>query len=222
MDYIPTKNADFVAWLIAFSAAITAAPTAYGTDSTNATALAGLTTAVSNAWDTINDPATRTSVTIEAFNAARAAATASARNINNLAQALPATNTALLTAGLPVRDGTRTAQGPILESLDLSLVSALPEILIIDGRNSANPNSAAKPAGTGAIQIVMSIGEVPATDPAQGNDQRFFTKSRMDIRTDVNQRGKVVTIFGRYQSQGSINGQKVYGPWSMPLVLRLP
>lgn len=222
MDYIPTTNAAFVAYIVAMSAAIAADPTEYGVTAPDATAFVAQTDAVATAWNVINDPATRTSVTIEAFNAARAAATSTARGINNTAQALPASNTALLTAGLPVRDGTRTPQGAILESLDLSLVSALPEILIVDGRNSANPNSAAKPAGTGAIQIVMSIGEVAATDPSQGNDQRFFTKSRMDIRTDVNQRGKVVTIFGRYQSAGSIGGQKVYGPWSMPLVLRLP
>lgn len=222
MDYIPSKNANFVAYAIAFSAAITAAPTAYGTTSGNATALAALVTEVETQYGLLTDPATKTPVIVQNFKDARTAATVAIREIAALAQALPATPENLVTAGLPVRSTGRTPQSAVTAGVDLQIIAALPEQLKLQARNPDNPTSKKKPIGTGALQVAIAIGTTSAVDPAQATRQEYVTKTPFYIGTDTADRGKVITVFARWQSKGSINGVKVYGPWSLPIDLRLP
>lgn len=222
MDYIPTKNANFVAFAIALSAAITAAPASYGTTAPNAVDLAALVTEVETQYGLLTDPATKTPVVVQNFKGARAAAVVAIRQIAGLAQALPATPEDLVTAGLPVRSTGRTPQSPVVAGVDLQIVSALPEQLKLQARNPENPTSKKKPAGTGALQLAIAIGTTSAVDPSQATRQEYVTKTPFYLNTNTEDRGKVITVFARWQSKGSIGGIKVYGPWSLPIDLRLP
>jgi hypothetical protein len=178
--------------------------------------------AVASIWPTINNPSSRTSVSIQSFNEARITAEALARQVNAFAQAFPASNENLASAGLPIRKTTRTPQQPVTVPIDLEFISAIPEQLTLQGRNPETPTSKRKPSNADAIQLAIAIGETFAVEPEQATDIRLVTKTPFVISTTPAQRGKKITVFARYQSKGSIGGIKVYGPWSAPITAVLP
>lgn len=222
MDWIPAKNADYVIWLANLEAVIAVDFALYGLTAGDANDLNAANAAVQAAFTLAQDPATRTPVTVNNFDVARAAATVYAREFNATAQALPATSGELITAGFPVRSTVRSPQTPITASIDLALVSLIPEVLRLTATNPATPNTKAKPLDTRAVQFAMTIGTTAGVDPAQATEYRFGTRVPYDITTTTLQRGKIATIWARYQSRGSIGGQLVYGPYSLPLVVSLP
>lgn len=222
MDFIPSKNAQLVPFLESNSAVITADHATYNITNTQASDYADQVAAVSNAYALITDPATRTTVNIEAFNTAKAAAVFTCRQFNQIAQLSDATPAELVAAGFPVRDKTRSPQTPVTASVEMILVSAIPEQVRITTRNPDTPTTKAKPSNTGAVQLAIAIGEVAAVDPAQATETRFYSRSPLTLSTSAEQRGKVLTVFARYESKGTIGGIKVYGPWSLPLVVSLP
>lgn len=222
MDYIPSTNAERVLWLQNLETVMSADFALYGVTSGQAIAFAALNATAQAAFVTSTDPSTRTPVTVQATQDAIAAAVASARNLNDIAQVFPATSPNLVAAGFPVRSTVRTPQAPVTASVELEFISALPQQINMQARNVATPTSRAKPADTSAVQLAVAIGTVAAVDPSQATFQQNFTRSPLTLTTDIGDRGKVATVFGRYVSRGSIGGQKVYGPWSLPLVVNLP
>lgn len=222
MDFIPSRNSVLVPYLVAQAAVISADFADYGITSPQAVAHQALVDNVSAAWDLITDPATRTSVAIEDFNTKKSDAIASARQLNQIAQLSSADSAQLVAAGFPVRDTTRSPQQPVTASVELILNSAIPEVVRVTARNPETPTSKAKPANTGAVQVAMAIGTVAAVSPEQATENRYYSRSPFNILTTTEQRGKVMTVFARYQSKGTIGGVKVYGPWSAPLVVSLP
>lgn len=222
MDFVPAQNNQFVTWLANLSTVINANFADYGVPVGLKNTFVEQAEAVATTWPTINNPSTRTSVAIQNFVDVRAAAEATARQINALAQAFPATNDALAVAGLPIRKTTRTPQQPVTVPIDLEFVSAIPELLTLQGRNPETPTSKKKPANADAIQLAIAIGETFAVEPEQATDVRLVTRTPFTISTTPAQRGKKITVFARYQSKGSIGGQKVYGPWSAPITAVLP
>lgn len=222
MDFIPSKNADLVPYLVSCSAVIFASPTTYGLTSGQASTFQTQAENVQTLFAAISDPSTRTSVNIADFNTAKALAISTCRQYNQIAQLSGATSAELVAAGFPVRDTTRSPQTPVTESVEMILVSAVPEQVRITTRNPATPTSKAKPANTGAVQLAIAVGTVAAVDPDQATEMRFYTRSPLTLSTSAEQRGKVLTVFARYESKGTIGGIKVYGPWSTPLVVSLP
>lgn len=222
MDYIPNKLANKVAWLINCAAILTASPAAYGLSAPDALAVQNAVDDASDAYTLGSDPNTRTPVTVQDMNDKVAAAVALCRNANIQAQALPATNPALVTAGFPVRSTVRTPQSPVTASCDIELVSAIPNEITVQGRNPATPTSKKKPAQTGAIQYALAIGTTAAVDPAQATETRLTTKNPAKLQFDPSQRGKVLTMWARYQSKAGIGGQLVYGPFGSAVIINLP
>lgn len=222
MDYIPQKLANKILWLGNLTAVMEVDFADYGVSDALQTDLQAANTAAQNAYAVSTDPATRTPVAIATTNSAVAAAVVIARQINSLAQVSTATSSQLVAAGLPVRDTTRSPQTPITDSVELEFVSAIPQVMSLQARNPATPTSKAKPKNTGGIQLAIAIGTTAAVDPSQATRNEFFTRSPLKVETAIEQRGKVATVFARYQSRGSIGGVKVYGPWSLPLVVNLP
>lgn len=217
----PSKNADFVAFAISCSATITAAPADYGLTSGQATTLATSVTALNSAWETAQDPSTRTPVTVQAFQDAKVATETIIRSYNQIAQLFPATSENLVAAGFPVRKVGRSPQQPITASLELAVISAVAGVTRMEARNPATPTSKKKPPQTGAVEVAIAIGTSAAISPAQATESRFYTKQPFDITTTPDQRGKIMVCWARWQSLGSIGGDKVYGPWSFPVQISL-
>jgi hypothetical protein len=222
MDFIPAKKANQIAWLINCAAILTATPAAYGLTAPEALAVQTAVDTAATAYTLGTDPTTRTPVTVQEMNDAMQAAVALCRGANVQAQALPATNPDLVSAGFPVRSTIRTPQSPVTASCDIELVKVIPNELTVRGLNPDTPTSKKKPAGTGAIQFAMAVGTVAAVDPASATEYRFSTKNPTRLAFDPSQRGKVLTLWARYQSKAGIGGIKVYGPFGVAIVINLP
>lgn len=221
MDFIPARNNAFVPFITNAAAIIATGYANYGLTSGEATALTTAAGNVETTFTLAQDPTTRTPVAVDNFNTARAAATALMRQYNATAQAYPATSEDLIAAGFPVRDTVRSPQTPITATVDLAIISQIPEVLTVSARNPETPTSKRKPRDTRAVQFALAIGTEAAVDPAQATEYRFGTRTPYAIQTTTAQRGKKLTVWARYQSRGSIGGQLVYGPWSLPLVVSL-
>lgn len=221
MSFYPSKNADFVLFAAACAAAITADPSGYGLTSGQAVTLTTQSDDLTAAYNLSTAPETRTPVTVQAFKDQRTVTTSTIEAYNKIAQLVPATPEALTAAGFPVYKTSRSPQTPITAGIGLELISAVEGVTRISARNPETPTSKKKPADTGAIELAIAIGTTVAIDPAQANDTRYYTKTPLDIMTEPSQRGKIMVVWARYQSKGSIGGQKVYGPWSMPLQVNL-
>jgi hypothetical protein len=221
MDFIPARNAQYVPFVVNAAAVIAADYADYGIPLPVATDLTTKANAVESTFTLAQDPLTRTPVAIDNFNTARAACTAALRTINATAQAFGTYSEQLIAAGLPVRDTVRSPQTPITSTVDLAIVSQIPELLRVVARNPETPTSKRKPSNTRAVQFAMAVGTVAAVDPSAATEYRFGTRVPYDIQTTTAQRGKTLTLWARYQSRGSIGGQLVYGPWSLPLVVHL-
>lgn len=221
MDYIPSKIADRIAWLINCAAVLTATPADYGLTAPEALVIQNSVNTASAAYTVGVDPSTRTPVTIQDMNDTMAASVTLCRNANITAQALPATSPDLVAAGFPVRSTVRTPQSPVTASCDIELVSVVPNELTLRGLNPATPTSKAKPPGTGAIQFAIAIGTAAAVDPASATEYRFSTRNPTRLEFNPSTRGKVATIWARYQSKAGIGGIKNYGPFGVSIVLNL-
>lgn len=222
MDYIPAKIADKIAWLVNCSAVLTAAPANYGLTAPEALVIDGLVDAAVAAYNISTNPALRTPVSVQTTETTTAAAVAACRSAAVTAQALPSTSPQLVAAGFTVRSTTRTPQAPVTETCDIELVSIIPNEIILQARNPATPTSKKKPKGTGSVQFAMAIGTAVAVDPASATEYRFSQRNPARIQTDPSQRGKVLTVWARYQSKSGIGGLKVYGPFGVSLSVNLP
>lgn len=222
MDYIPTRLANQIAWLVNCASVVSLAPTTYGIAAPQALAFQNQVDLASGAYAIGVDPSTRTPVTVQNMNDQMAAAVTLAREINVQAQALPSTSPQLVAAGFPVRSTVRTPQSPVTASADIELVSLIVNEITVQARNPATPTTKAKPAGTGAVQYAIAVGTVAAVSPSQATEYRFATRSPARLEFLPEQRGKIVTMWARYQSRGSIGGQRVYGPYGIPITVSLP
>jgi hypothetical protein len=88
-DFLPTKDAELLAWSTSFSEKITATPTAFGLTAPQSTAYVGLHSAWSNALAIATDPTTRTRGSIAAKNDARTPMKAMARELARIVNAFP-------------------------------------------------------------------------------------------------------------------------------------
>lgn len=221
MSFFPAKRADFVIWSANCAAILAATPADYGLTIGQAGTLTAADSSLQVLYITSTTPETRTPVSIQAFDTQRIVVTQLVQTYNNMAQLLPATPEALTSAGFPIRQTVRTPQTPVTAEIDLVLVSAAAGITRMSARNPATPTSKRKPLETGAVQVATAIGTTVAVDPNQATESLYYTKTPFDILTEPSQRGKIMVVWARYQSRGSIGAQKVYGPWSLPVQVHL-
>ncbi len=93
-NFLPQREAELVTWSGNFDTKITATPTAFGLTAGQATTYAGLNAAFVSAYQTANDPLTRSPANIVAKNMAMAALVASARQLAGIIQKYPGTTNA--------------------------------------------------------------------------------------------------------------------------------
>jgi len=102
-NFVPTREADLLAWSRNFDNLITATPTAYGLTAAQATAYTTLHTNFANALQLATEPSTRTPVAVRDKNIAKDALIDGPGGIRELARIVQATPT--------VTDGQREALG---------------------------------------------------------------------------------------------------------------
>lgn len=218
-DYIPTKDADFGAWLLNLATLATAAPATYGLTAPEAVAITDQSDDWAAAYPLAVNPATRTPATVASKDAVRAAAEATVRPLCVRVSLNPAVTDENKTAlGVTVRKTVPTPVPPPTTRPSLTLVSVTPGTQFIRYTDADLPAGKGKPAGTIGVQLWTAIGTMPAIDPSQATFAATLTKSPANLTTNPADRGKTITMFGRWQTRSGPGGKAQVGPWSDPLV----
>lgn len=217
--YIPARDADFNVWILNFSAVLTAAPTSYGLVAADAVIVSGVKNSWVTAWGLASAPATRTSSTIAAKDAARLSAETIIRPYAVGISLNPAVSNAnKTTIGVTVRSTVPTPVPPPITAPILNVQSAIP---LQQTLRYSIPDSAGKykPSGVIGMEVFRSVGVVAATDPAQASYVGTVTKAPFTQGFASEDQGKIVTYFARWATRSGPGGVSQPGPWSAPLVL---
>jgi hypothetical protein len=165
-------------------------------------------------------PATRTSATIAAKDAARASFEATVRPYAQRIRVNPVvTNLSRVTIGVTVAVFPPTPIPAPLTVPVLSLVKATPLTHVLAYADSDTPTTKAKPYGVKQCQIMVTIGVAPAVDPDAARFVGGFTKSPLQITHQSGDRGKYATYFSRWQNSSGPGGVGAVGPWGTPVSL---
>lgn len=158
-DYIPGPDEDVQAFGANYSTRITATPTAYGLVAGDATAIAALQAAFTTALTASTNPVTRTPVTVQTKDLARANLVAGLRAKSKLVQAYASITPTLLTElGLTVRVTTRTPIPPPTTRPVLSDLRSNGTVLEFTIRDELTPARRAFPNGVVLLQVFMKTG----------------------------------------------------------------
>lgn len=213
-SYIPTKNSLFRAWIINFSALLTAAPATYGLTAPDAVIVDGVTDTFVAADTLANNPATRTAPTIAARDAARAAAEFVVRPYAvGISLAASVANEDKIAIGVTVRSTTPTPIPAPVVAPSIELLAARPLVQDLQIRQPGS-TSKSKPAGCIAIEVARSVGTVAAVDPAQLSIVGQYGKTPLTQTFAAEDQGKTVTYAARYRTRSGPGGVSQAGPWS--------
>jgi hypothetical protein len=180
-DFLPSSNADLLAWSTTFAAYITA----------NAAAV-GLLPAQSTQYQAYHDdfdaklavsanPATRTRGTIEATGASRTTLKAYARELARIVNAFPATtNQQRLDMGLNPRAGEATPINPPTEPPALEVLGAIGRILKLR-LHAINSAGRGKPDGVAGASVFSFVGAAPPPDITEWVFQGSTTRTSFDV-----------------------------------------
>jgi len=212
--YIPPKDADLALWAQNFSDLITANPATYGLLPADAVAIAASNATWQAAFIVATNPATRTTVTIAAKNAAKVAFIALARTYGSQIRINPGvTNADKLDLGLNLPNNSPSPIPPPVTWPILALPSAGPGLHEVRYADSSSPASRAKPPLVVQLQLFRGVAVAAIVDPALTSFLAGVTKNPYQSTfSDPADTGKVATYFGRWLNR---NGQ--VGPWSAPV-----
>jgi hypothetical protein len=216
-DYIPTQDAEALAFMQNFSALITAAPATYGLVAADATAIDAAVDAFAAAYAVAFSPATRTPVSINTKDEAREDAEAIVRQYaSQIKVDAGVTDSNKIAIGVRPVNNSRTPVPPPATFPMLNIAGNTPGVQTLRYSDSATPDSAAKPAGALNLQLFRAIGTAPASDPEAAMFQGAHTKNPIAVDFDTADDGKVATYFARWSTRtGEV------GPWSLPVSMRI-
>ena len=165
-DFIGDTDAGVLAFATNFSTVVTAGPVPLGLTAPQATALAALVTAYSNALTAAIDPGTRGPATVLAKDTARRNLIANIRLLARIVQANPAvTNAQRFTLGLPIRQAPSPIPQPG-EAPDVDVKSVSGRTIVCRIHRSTGSRRG-KPPGVAGANVYSHVG---ATPPASLND----------------------------------------------------
>lgn len=216
-SYIPSKNANFAAWLANIAGILATSYAAYGVASGDAATLTALNSAFQAAYTTATEPTTRTAGSIAAASKARAEAEVFVRPVAVAISINPG-----LSAEQKIAVGVSTNQSmptPIpapIVAPSLGIQSARPGQLTM---LATNPESGgrAKPYGATGVELAAVIGTAFTADPSAATPKGVYTKAVCRLELPPEAQGQKVSLFGRYITKSGPGGKAQTGPWSAPL-----
>lgn len=217
-NYIPSRDADLLAWADNFNALITANPATYGLTAGDATAIDAAVTPFDDAYalggGTYHapvNPSTKTVVTTQAKNDARTAMLAILRPY---AQAIAISPGVLpddkIALGLNPRTNTGT---PIPAPTSFPLVSLrglTPLSVTLQWQDSALGTGKRKPVGTLQAELRAGTSATVIADPTAIPYVGQFTKSPFALAFDSSDGGKTLYYAARW-----VTRRGLVGPWSV-------
>lgn len=218
--YIPAPDALFDAWLTNFSALITAAPATYGLTAPNAVTIAAQQAAFNAAYLIATNPATRTTPSIAAKDAARNLAELTVRPFAIDISRNPAvTNLDKTAVGVNLPNTARTPVPPPLTVPGITLVSAIHFLHTLAFRDTSTPTTKAKPFGAIGMELWRTLAVGPSVDPTTATQIGVLTKSPNSIGYTAPDIGKTATYWGRWVTRSGPGGNAQSGPFSAPLAV---
>ncbi len=215
-DFIPSVDAQLLAFAQNFSTKISGTPLVFGLVAADATNLATQVSAFSSALTTATTPGTRTAVTVAAKETARTTLVADLRSLARRVQATLTVTVAQKTdLGLPIRDVVPSpvpapATKPALDLRGIDRQSHL--ILIAD---ETTPTRRARPAGAIGAEVYAFIGAPGATPPADLKHWEYMglaSKSEFTVSYEAADANKQAVIVARW-----VNRRGESGPVSNPI-----
>lgn len=201
--------------MLNFAALILAAPATYGLEAGDASTIDTAVSAYDSALTTATDPATRTSPTIAAKDAAKASALQTCRFFAQTVRNNPAISNENKTAlGITI---PKTNPTPIPAPTDQPLValrSAIPGVATLEF-SVPGEDGKAKPFGVTGLEVFVAVGDVAAVDPAAATYRATVTRSPFKLDFASSDAGKTATVFGRFATRSGPGGKAQVGPFSL-------
>ena len=210
-SFIPLKLAAYAAWMLNFSAQLTAAPATFGLVAGDAATVAVAYSAFSAAYAISTNPATRTSVTVGTTQTTRNALSTLVRTYAKLIQSNAGVSDANRVAiGLPIHDTHPTAIPAPGTAPVLALTGATPGILTLTFRDTGSSiKSRSRPAGVLSLELhALYATTAPASADATPY-ARDVTRSPFALAVAPGDVGKDAYLYGRWK-----NAKGQVGPWS--------
>lgn len=207
-SYIPSGDANFLAWLQNFSSLITASPTAFGLTASDAAALASITANYATAYSNAIGGSTRGPMNVNTKDAQKANAIARARQLATIIQANPGITDAQKTAlGITVRKTLPTPIPAPSTSPLLAFIAATPFQWTIRFADQLTPALRAKPFGALQIQIYVEIPAGTGTDSYPGFSEVLIgTKNPFPVNFLNNAAGKTATVSAKWVTRTGLLG----------------
>lgn len=221
-SYIPSKDADFSAWILNFATLITAAPATYGLTAPAAVIIQAANDAFQPAYVAATDPVTRTAPTVAEKDAQRVSATATVRPYAvQISRNAAVTDENKVAVGVNLPNNAPVPIPPPSTYPMPSLRSAAPLTHLLGYADSGAPSGKSKPYGVIGCEVFRSVGTVAAVDPAQATYYNTATKAPFTSSFGAGDIGKVCTYFMRWTTRSGPSGLTQKGPFSAPLVLTI-
>jgi hypothetical protein len=205
--YIPPKDSDLLAWATNFDNLITATPAVYGLVAADATAITAVVAPYQAAQAVVDNPATKTSVTVAAKNTAKQAMLAVVRvYAQTIAHNAGVTDADKLALGLNLPN---TSPSPIpapTSSPILTVIGATPGQLTIRFADSNTPDKRSKPQGVTQMQLFVQVSTTAGDDPADASFYAAVTKQPFAVDFEVADAGKIATLWARWQTRTGLTG----------------
>ncbi len=221
LDYLPSREADLLAWTNSFSSQITADPVVFGLDAIQATTLATLLSDFQATYDAATNNNTRTPAIIVAKRDAKNALIAKIRELAAIIQADPSvTDQQKSGLGLTVRDSEPTPVPVPKTRPGIQIFSSVGRSVTIKLSDVENPDSRGKPEGVDGATVLTFLGSTPPAPediPAwtfQGNTGR----TSLTVNFDPSVESGTTAWFTAFW----FNTRKQSGPATLPVSTQIP
>jgi hypothetical protein len=210
-SYLPVREALLAAWAVNFSTLLTATPADFGLLAPDAVTVAGVVNDFSAALTAATNPATRTSITIDAKDTAKAAMV---NVLRRYAMRIKMDETVAdedkLAIGVGIRDFVPTPIAAPVTFPMVNVAAAGPLTHELRFADNLTPDSRAKPAGAIGMQLFRSVGVVPPGTPLAAQFLSFVTKQPYTSSFVAGDLGKTAYYYARWQTRTGL-----VGPWSV-------
>lgn len=220
-DFLPSREADLLAWSANFAAKIGADPTVYGLTLEQASTYQSLHNAFAAAYDVTRNPSTRTPTSIVVKRDAKAALKRDARSLARIVQAFPGTtDTMRAELGLTIPDADPTPIPPPAHAPEIDVVSAVMRTVRLRLLDAEAIDRRGKPAGVAGALVFSFVGTLPP--PPEETDRWTLEANTTRTTLEVQFPADVPNGSTAWFTAHWYNPRGEAGPMSPPISAQIP